>query len=371
MKKLWAKKAYMGVGVVFILFSAVSLMSLSAIRQLQGNARVVNYVGIVRGATQKLVKEELMGWQLGQTRPELLEKLDWYPDDALIDRLDSIVEELLTGVGSNELVVLNDEEYLLHMRQVQNHWGVLKTLIAAVREGANPQELFESSQVYFELVNDTVFSAESYSERQVDRINSTLIIINTVFILLILIGLSVYINGIRERKRADALGKIAYVDPMTGIDNRASCERLLAGFSDPEECEKLAVFMFDMNNLKLTNDFLGHQGGDRVITSFAGILRKACPKGGFVGRFGGDEFLVVLRQGTQQEAENFLSEVKQQVDAYNEVISNNLERIHYAAGYYIAAPAEMDVEDIVHEADNRMYEDKRRLKKQQGSPIVP
>ena len=55
--------------------------------------QVVNYTGVVRGATQRLVKEELKG----------------RADDALIARLDGIMEELATGVGENRLIRLNDQ----------------------------------------------------------------------------------------------------------------------------------------------------------------------------------------------------------------------------------------------------------------------
>ena len=59
------------------------LLSLYSMGNLQGNARVINYTGVVRGATQRLVKEELEG----------------HRDDALISRLDGIIEELRTGKG--------------------------------------------------------------------------------------------------------------------------------------------------------------------------------------------------------------------------------------------------------------------------------
>ena len=52
--------------------------------------------------------------------------------------------------------------------------------------------------------------------------------------------------------------------------------------------------MFDMNNLKQINDSLGHAAGDSAIQNFARMLRLSVPEHYFVGRFGGDEFLVIL-----------------------------------------------------------------------------
>ena len=80
--------------LMLILIVVVFLMMLQ-ISYLQGTARVINYAGIVRGATQREVKLEIAGHQ----------------NDALSERLDSILTELKSGEGSNQLVSLQDKEY--------------------------------------------------------------------------------------------------------------------------------------------------------------------------------------------------------------------------------------------------------------------
>ncbi|MCL1982688.1 MAG: GGDEF domain-containing protein [Clostridiales bacterium] len=362
MKKLWERKERLAIFVIVAMFVLVSFTSISSIRLLQGNARVINYVGIVRGATQKLVKEEIMGWNILHGTGSLLEISDWYPDDALIARLDSIVDELLTGEGPHGLSVLQDEAYLANARAVQVHWAQLKGLISEVRTGAGPETLFKSSQEYFELVNSTVFSAEAYSEAQVARINSILIAVNGLFVILLALGLMLYVRGLAAKKQADVLGKIAYVDPLTRLDNRASCERLIAQYALLPEDKDITVFMFDMNDLKLTNDFLGHKGGDKVIGAFGAALQEAAGEYGFVGRYGGDEFFMLSEEGDESLAEGFLHRVRKSVEEYNERHANRLEKIQYAAGYVVANPSQTHISDIIHEADNRMYADKRKPK---------
>lgn len=169
LKKHLNNKEYIIIGVVTILFAFVSVFSITTIQHTKGNARVVNYVGIVRGATQKLVKKELMS----------------QPDDALIKRLDSIIIELIMGEGSNNLIVLNDDIYLNNMRQVQRHWEEIKALIAGVRVGEDPRILYESSEEYFTLVDRTVSSAEVFSERQIGKSINTLIGVNIAVIFII------------------------------------------------------------------------------------------------------------------------------------------------------------------------------------------
>ncbi len=64
-------------------FICSGILAITSIYRLQGNARVINYAGVVRGATQRLIKQELLH----------------KPNDELIRQLDSIITELLTGEG--------------------------------------------------------------------------------------------------------------------------------------------------------------------------------------------------------------------------------------------------------------------------------
>mgnify|MGYP000556190422 CR=1 FL=1 len=91
--KKWLRQ---GIPVMLtILFCVISVISLATISHMQGNARVINYTGIVRGATQRLIKQEMNG----------------SPNDDLIPYLDGILSELSTGQGENGLVALPDAEF--------------------------------------------------------------------------------------------------------------------------------------------------------------------------------------------------------------------------------------------------------------------
>ena len=87
-----------------------SLLSILTIHSLQGNARIINYTGVVRGATQRLVKQELHG----------------EPNDRLFQRLDGILTELASGKGKNSLEYLDDDDYQELIDQMQTQWDSLK-----------------------------------------------------------------------------------------------------------------------------------------------------------------------------------------------------------------------------------------------------
>lgn len=351
-KKVSGKKEYLLIGVVVLLFAFVSYLSLTSINMLRGNARVVNYAGIVRGATQRLVKKELHG----------------YPDDALVARLDSIINELITGEGPNDLIVLHDETYLGYMSRVRQSWGELKTEIAAVREGKNNETLFEMSEAYFTLVDQTVSAAEAFSEKQVAQSTNWLIGVDTFFVLLILVGAFMFVRSAALKRRADQLGKIAYIDPLTQMPNRASCEREVAAYTQNPPEQNMAVFMFDMNNLKRVNDQLGHQGGDRIIADFARIIKTEGAEFGFVGRYGGDEFVAIFPNADDFIAEKYLTKLNEKIIAYNLLHVSELEKISFAVGYIIESCKKSPIEELINEADRRMYIRKRQMKENKDTP---
>lgn len=96
--------------------------------------------------------------------------------------------------------------------------------------------------------------------------------------------------------------------------------------------------MFDLNNLRIINNNLGHEKGDEYIRSFAVQLRGAMTAEHFVGRDGGDESLTVIRGLEREAVEACLSQVRSQTAEYS---ADHPEMpISYAAGYAISSDFE-------------------------------
>jgi diguanylate cyclase (GGDEF)-like protein len=338
---LLRKREYFAGFAIIGLFIFISVISLTSIRMLDGNGRIINFTGILRGASQKLIKEELMG----------------YPNEELIRYLDEILRSLLEGNDELGLVVLRDRAYRTNMGEVRQHWETLKGEIRNLRAGtAGSREiLFHSSQNYFDLVNRAVFSAEAFSSGKVRYFRRILIIADILVVLFIITAVIYFLRYI-------AIRRIAYIDPLTQMDNRTSCDRVIRRLKDRPPREDIALFMFDMNNLKLVNDFLGHQGGDRIIVELARILKEAALGFGFVGRYGGDEFLAILQSADEARAEKFLDRIQTQVRARNLLYANEIEKLSFAVGYVIGNLQTTEITEIISEADRRMYAQKRRVR---------
>jgi methyl-accepting chemotaxis protein len=183
MKKSFARyQLGIVLGILATVFLGINYYLIINIRAIQGTARVINYAGIIRGGTQRLIKKELSA----------------IPDDAMLKNLDTIVQELRTGTGPNNLTVLPDTAFLDSMTQVAARWSALKTKIMDVRSGGDKKPLFEDSEDYFQLVNQTVSLAEAFSQRQVAASMRHLIAVNILFFFCIILVLFYY-NHVNKR----------------------------------------------------------------------------------------------------------------------------------------------------------------------------
>ena len=119
---------------------------------------VVNQSGIVRGATQRLVKLETNG----------------QPDDALIQKLDQLINSLINGDKELNLPKATDATFLAHLREVESAWQALKVTIVQHRQNPNLKaKLIEDSEAYFTLTNDAVFAAEHLATSHISEVGLT------------------------------------------------------------------------------------------------------------------------------------------------------------------------------------------------------
>ncbi|MBU3209273.1 sensor domain-containing protein [Clostridium algidicarnis] len=106
------------------------------------------------------------------------------------------------------------------------------------------------------------------------------------------------ITDIDERKRyQEKIKYLAYYDTLTGLPNRTLIKEKLDNIirESNEEKKKFALVSIDIDNFKLINDILSHDFGDQVIKNVAHTIKKMVPKSAIVGRIGGDEFMVIIK----------------------------------------------------------------------------
>ncbi|WP_342119994.1 bifunctional diguanylate cyclase/phosphodiesterase [Pseudoduganella sp. OTU4001] len=110
-------------------------------------------------------------------------------------------------------------------------------------------------------------------------------------------GVVAIVRDISERKRAEErIYHMAHHDTLTGLPNRSLiCDRLQQSIAHAERNgESVLVAFIDLDSFKLVNDTLGHNAGDELLKEVAGRMVGCVRREDTVGRFGGDEFVLVL-----------------------------------------------------------------------------
>lgn len=186
-----------------------------------------------------------------------------------------------------------------------------------------------------------------------------------IFIAMLLI--SFYIDmtqKMMQETERNFLIKSAYTDELTQIHNRRYCMEYMTRIKEMEN-PNYTVICFDLNNLKITNDTLGHAQGDILIKSAAVVIANAFESHGIVARMGGDEFIAIIETDDFEEISAMIGEFQNNIRKKNEEIPDL--NLSIAFGYASCSPKEYNIEKIYHIADGKMYENKQAMKKA-GAP---
>lgn len=131
-------------------------------------------------------------------------------------------------------------------------------------------------------------------------------------------------NRIHLRETNQHLSEISRKDGLTGLFNRAFWEQSLK-----EEFSRLSVIdrtsslvIFDIDHFKKVNDTYGHHSGDEVIRHTASLLRKTARSSDVCGRFGGEEFTVLLPNTNQEQAFNFAERLRTSIEKECVMVEN-------------------------------------------------
>lgn len=164
-----------------------------------------------------------------------------------------------------------------------------------------------------------------------------------------------YIKDIdSNKKRHLEQEKAASMDPLTNVMNRRKFEASVALYAVESDVKGCSLLLFDIDHFKDINDSRGHQEGDAVLKKFAVILMEAFRKTDYIGRFGGDEFVVFTRHMPKKIIDQRLEKIRQ--------IGKNMEPegVTCSIGIYFIEENEMDYEQFLKRTDYAMYKGKER-----------
>ena len=113
------------------------------------------------------------------------------------------------------------------------------------------------------------------------------------------------------------LNKLAYLDDLTGIPNRYSCDLIFKMYRNSPKVNSLGCAILEISNLPSINTKYGYEEGSISVKDFCHILEACGEKYSFVGRNSGNEFLAVIEDCSEQTMQDFLADLLKQIQEYN------------------------------------------------------
>lgn len=168
-----------------------------------------------------------------------------------------------------------------------------------------------------------------------------------------------------EREQEQKMRYLSHHDALTGLYNRRYFDLVLKN-----QCKSLgfplSIILADVNGLKMINDVFGHEEGDRHLVRISKLFKRVFPKEFVLARVGGDEFAVLMPNTPMTESERYMKQLKKLCDRQTQ----SLVRISVALGASTAGVRGQNLEKVMKQAEDRMYNNKLLENRSTRSSII-
>ena len=205
------------------------------------------------------------------------------------------VVNALAVLGQTLLAMLTDPRQIIGLTS-SAYWTLVALSILSFLMFSNRQALIFSASLFALSValpwGTLMFRGDTLSAyTELARVQVTCGVI-----LALLSGLAWYRESFTvERGQRLSLERLAHTDPLTGLPNRRALYREIEELLNGERQDMGGCFiLLDVDHFKRVNDTYGHNVGDEVLIQLAALIRAELREGDMVGRWGGEEFLIIL-----------------------------------------------------------------------------
>ena len=159
------------------------------------------------------------------------------------------------------------------------------------------------------------------------------------------------------RHRERLIQRLSQLDPLTNVFNRRSINSSLENL-DSSTPETYAIVLIDLDHFKQINDTFGHHKGDETLVCVGKILKEHLRDTDIVGRFGGEEFILVLKNSSLEQTKTIAERCRHAISAL-EIFSDQGEALKVSASFGIAlSDAKTTPQQLITQADRALYQAK-------------
>jgi diguanylate cyclase (GGDEF)-like protein len=164
------------------------------------------------------------------------------------------------------------------------------------------------------------------------------------------------------KKALMELEKLATTDPLTGVYNRRQLFKI--GEQELQRSQRhnrpLSILMLDIDHFKKINDLYGHSVGDQALIFLTETIIKSLRTSDFFGRFGGEEFVVILPETTLTEALDIAERLRRHIAEISFLSSGQFISLTVSIGVANFETSSANFDYLLHKADQALYEAKHQ-----------
>lgn len=221
-----------------------------------------------------------------------------------------------------------------------------------------PATLFLTLTIYLSYA-DILPYAPLFQNMQIEQKNSFWLLSMSFYIVPILFTCLVLFEILLSqwRHREHLIEHLSQIDPLTNLFNRRSINQCLERLNS-SNAQTYALILMDLDHFKTINDRFGHHKGDEALVKVSEILSLHLRESDVVGRFGGEEFILVLRSSSLEQAQYIAERCRKAIQQL-EFLSDEGELFQITASFGISlSTPELRPQQLLSQADKALYEAK-------------
>lgn len=221
------------------------------------------------------------------------------------------------------------------------------------------EDLYERKQNNATVIAQARFQTEELQndlarEHQANEARKRIALLISICTITVLLLLGLFVLTLLDHRRK--FHKLAMIDPLTNLSNRrATLNQAKAALHDARANNPPAtIALLDIDHFKRCNDKYGHDAGDEVLREFARMINEEMRTEDIVGRWGGEEFLVIFPRTCADEAAEAIERIRSAAERETFAFAPDYV-LHFSAGIAELDETESDLREFIKLADRRLY----------------